>query len=145
MYELIFKATTLGDKNFHKYCDNKGPTVVLIKANDHVFGGYSVVNWDSSNSKFNTDNTAFLFSATDQQKYSIKSSSSIYAVYNVNETYILGYGYPDGITLYTNFLSNSNNKGTVGQCYGVSKEFGIASGQNEFKVQELEVFTLLPV
>lgn len=141
LIEQIYKATTHGDVNFHKYCDNKGPTVVLIKANDYVFGGYSKLNWDGVKSKFNTDTTSFLFSLTKKEKYPIKTS--IYAIYNVSKTYILGYGYPDGIILFENFLTKSTNTGLIGACYGYSnKETPLAGNKKEFKVQELEVYTL---
>ena len=30
---------------FHRHCDNKGPTVVLVKANNCIFGGYTDQNW----------------------------------------------------------------------------------------------------
>jgi hypothetical protein len=46
-----FKSSTLlyrlskdgnGTRIFHKLCDNKGPTVLFVKANKHyVFGGYN--------------------------------------------------------------------------------------------------------
>ena len=31
--------------NFHRRCDNKGPTVTVIKSNNHIFGGYTEKNW----------------------------------------------------------------------------------------------------
>ena len=33
---------------FHRNCDGKGPTVTIIKVNDHIFGGYTNVSWNSS-------------------------------------------------------------------------------------------------
>ena len=33
---------------FHSNCDGKGPTVTIIKVNDHIFGGYTNVSWNSS-------------------------------------------------------------------------------------------------
>ncbi|KAL9966674.1 hypothetical protein ACROYT_G024786 [Oculina patagonica] len=32
---------------FHSKCDGKGPTVTIIKAEDHIFGGYTDVSWHS--------------------------------------------------------------------------------------------------
>ena len=34
-------------QDFHRHFENKGPTVVLVKANDCIFGGYTGQNWDS--------------------------------------------------------------------------------------------------
>ena len=33
---------------FHSNCDGKGPTVTIIRVNDHIFGGYTNVSWNSS-------------------------------------------------------------------------------------------------
>lgn len=39
-----FKART-----FHEKCDNKGETLVIVKSDhDHIFGGYTEINWDST-------------------------------------------------------------------------------------------------
>ena len=42
-------ATTDGwaSTTFHGNCDGKGPTVTIIKVNDHIFGGYTDVSWHS--------------------------------------------------------------------------------------------------
>ena len=32
--------------NFHSCCDNKGPTVTVIKSGNYIFGGYSEGEWD---------------------------------------------------------------------------------------------------
>ena len=34
--------------NFHQFCDNKGPTVIIAKAGNYIFGGYADVSWNSS-------------------------------------------------------------------------------------------------
>ena len=37
-------------QDFHKHCDNKGPTIVLISSGSHIFGGYNPSSW---NCKYN--------------------------------------------------------------------------------------------
>lgn len=32
---------------FHPKCDNKGPTVTIVRVSSFIFGGYSDVSWDS--------------------------------------------------------------------------------------------------
>ncbi|KAJ3435706.1 pep-cterm sorting domain-containing protein [Anaeramoeba flamelloides] len=53
-------------KTFHKKCDNKGKSIVLIKLkNKSLFGGFAAIDWDSSTSgkyKRSTGNKSFLFS-----------------------------------------------------------------------------------
>ena len=35
-------------RSFHSLCDNIGPTVTLVQANQSVFGGYADKSWNSS-------------------------------------------------------------------------------------------------
>ena len=48
-WNLCYRASRDGwsGQDFHRLCDNKGPTVVLIKANDCIFGGYTDQHWES--------------------------------------------------------------------------------------------------
>ena len=61
---LLFRASVHG-KNaaaFHRECDNKGPTVVLIRDTaGNVFGGHAPVHWASGGVGVSCP-TAFLFS-----------------------------------------------------------------------------------
>ena len=46
-WNLCYRASRDGwsAQDFHRHCDNKGPTVVLVKANNCIFGGYTDQNW----------------------------------------------------------------------------------------------------
>ena len=46
-WNLCYRASRDGwrAENFHQNCDNMGPTVVLIKVNQFIFGGYTDQNW----------------------------------------------------------------------------------------------------
>ena len=47
-WRLIYRASEHGytAKSFHEYCDDKGPTLVVIKStNGCVFGGYTTESW----------------------------------------------------------------------------------------------------
>ena len=46
---------------FHQKCDNKGPTLTVIKANDRVFGGFTKLEWDNNSGRKYNDTDAFLF------------------------------------------------------------------------------------
>ena len=63
---LLFRASVHG-KNaaaFHAHCDNKGPTVVLIRDTaGNVFGGHAPVHWTSpAREEWVSCPSAFLFS-----------------------------------------------------------------------------------
>jgi hypothetical protein len=45
---LCWRATRDGwaGSTFHSKCDNKKPTVTLIKVGSYIFGGYATESWD---------------------------------------------------------------------------------------------------
>ena len=111
----LYSATIHGDtsEDFKKYCNNKGPTLIMIKSEkDEIFGGFTKSNWNNENFAFGYDNDAFLYSITNKKVFDvIKPEKAI-----VN--YKIGYAFAcfgnkndwDGIYLCDNFLSES-------QCY----------------------------
>ena len=46
---LLYRASTDGysREDFHRCCDYKGPTLVLIKSGEYIFGGYTSKSWES--------------------------------------------------------------------------------------------------
>ena len=46
---LLFRASNDGytPADFHRWCDNKGRTLVLIKSGEYIFGGYTSRSWES--------------------------------------------------------------------------------------------------
>jgi len=52
----------IGTKTFHKCCDDKGPTIILVRANKHyVFGVFCPVSFMAQNIYVESDE-AFIFS-----------------------------------------------------------------------------------
>ena len=47
-WQLCFRASENGYRayTFHFACNNKGPTVTLVRVGDNVFGGYADKSWD---------------------------------------------------------------------------------------------------
>lgn len=69
-------------RDFHNYCDNKGPTIVLCESTTGKrFGGYTSVSWDLKNTGYN-DINAFLFSLDNKKIYDKGNNKKIYCVYN---------------------------------------------------------------
>ena len=48
---LLYRASRNGwaASNFHSFCDNKGPTVTVIKSGKYIFGGYTKQEWKGKN------------------------------------------------------------------------------------------------
>ena len=46
--KLLYRASRDGwaASNFHSCCDNKGPTVTVVKSGNYIFGGYTDQHWD---------------------------------------------------------------------------------------------------
>ena len=72
-FELIFKMSENGtsSKDFHKKCDNQGPTLTLVKTtNNKIFGGFTPLNWKSQGGLINDlKNQTFIFSLNLKKKY----------------------------------------------------------------------------
>lgn len=69
---LLFKSSVHGDsvEKFHAKCDNKGPTITVVKTDkDFILGGFTSISWSSEwNDKYIYDPSAFLFSLTQKRK-----------------------------------------------------------------------------
>ena len=46
---LLYRASRDGwaASNFHSCCDNKGPTVTVVKSGNYMFGGYTEHQWET--------------------------------------------------------------------------------------------------
>ena len=145
-FEKIFIMNKNGSssKDFHKYCDNNGPTLTLIKTiKNKIFGGFTPLNWDISGvDKIDENNQTFIFSLSSMKKYDMinKDKSAICC----NREYGPSFGASDFCILsnmkkgetyaneVTNFLSNNNLELTGGE------------GNNEyFDVDNFEVLKVL--
>jgi len=63
---LLYRGSKDGwlNVNFHIKCDNKGPTIVLMKSKaGRVAGGYTSESWETPHgNRWKQDQTAFVFS-----------------------------------------------------------------------------------
>ena len=79
--ELIFQGTTDGfdSQNFHKKCDGKKNTVVLVKTETNIiFGGFTELEWNSKRSLIE-GTKGFIFFVNDEKIYYNKNKYRIYA------------------------------------------------------------------
>ena len=63
--KLLYRGSIDGwaPLDFHRLCDNQGPTVTLIKSSAaRISGGFTTVPWASTNLGWQTDAKAFVFS-----------------------------------------------------------------------------------
>jgi hypothetical protein len=78
-WTLLYRGTRdgFGAHHFHLKCDDKSPTLTIIKAQDSsfIFGSYTKAEWDSSG-RFRVDPYAFLFSLTNKEAKPCKMNAS---------------------------------------------------------------------
>ena len=146
-FKLIFKMTEHGydGKSFHKYCDNKGPNLILIKTNkNRIFGGFTPLEWENTaKAKFDLSNQTFIFSLNLNKKYDMISVKKK-AIQGFSIDYGPNFGdYDFGLTknlkegmTYANsscnYLSNGNLELTGGK-----------GNDESFQTEEFEVFQVI--
>ena len=100
----LYRATVNGFQaaQFHALCNDKGPTLSLIRTTaGHIFGGFTTISWDSSNG-YKNDTHSFLFSVDKQIKFPIVNSFGN----AINCTSSYGPTFGSGCDLYVSDNSN---------------------------------------
>lgn len=111
---------------FHAQCDNKGPTVTIIRmSNGRTVGGVTMTNWDSSNS-YKADHKAFLFSIDTACKFPIVKNQAN-AIYCHS-----GYGptFGNGHDLHVSNACNANNNSYSSKGYAYELPAATLTGQS---------------
>jgi len=142
--QLIYRASRDGfsSMDFHKNCDNVGPTLVVCKskAYERVFGGFTSKNWSQAET-YVDDPEAFLFSLSNGTKHPIiESSCAIYCSGMAGPMF--GAGYDLFICPDSNVDDSSCS--ALGMTYQADEWLGDLSvylgGESNFMIDEIEVF-----
>ena len=145
-YELIFKMSENGtnSKYFHKICNDKGPTLTLVKTtNNKIFGGFTPLNWNNEGGCINDkSNQTFIFSLNLKKKYNMNKQNGYgidcYPDYGPNFgncDFYLKENMKEGATYANNncnFLSNKNLELTGGK-----------GDHEDFETEEFEVYKVI--
>ena len=141
-FKLLFKSSKDGDllKIFHEKCDNKGPTIIIIKSsNGKIFGGYNPLSWDESN-KFKNDSNTFIFSLDTKAKYIIeKEEQKKYSIFCGKNA--IGFGGGFDICIKDQFMKNSNNYSKTPTTFNTKNQYEL-TGELNFMITELEVYSV---
>ena len=145
-YGLLYKGSVDGfeSTSFHLKCDNKGPTLVIMKTSfDKVIGGFTTLNWTTPQNSgiFYKDNSgkSFLFSLTLKEKYNLRSTTNLAICCNGNYGPIFG-----NYDLLTVSQANQYNCGNydVGTCYDYNGSKENFYGGVPYKLKEIEVYSV---
>ena len=152
-FELLYRGTRdgFGANDFHRLCDNKGKTLVLIKnTSGHVFGGFASISWESSGG-YKQAPGSFLFTLTNMHgiqptKFPLKNENDGYAVYHY-ASYDPAFGGGHDICIYSYCNTNTNSYANLPNSYNDTTGkwnsiFSSNVSSGAFQVQEYEVFKI---
>ena len=147
--KMIYQATIHGDnnENFKKYCNNKGPTLIIIKAENNIFGGFTKCKWTDENFSFVNDKDAFLYSISNKKVFDIINPEKDITNYEK------GYAFAcfgntkewDGIYLFDDFLRYKQcycNPKKITNIYDLKNEKDLCS-LKIFMIKEMEVYQII--
>lgn len=133
-FKLLFRKTRDGSNgtDFHRYCDNKGPTLILIETNKgKIFGGYTPINLESPDYQDKIDDLTFIFSLNSMTKftkykegYSIRLNKDFGPIFGTGHDFYLNQDMNLGYCNNGNYLRNRELK----------------DGEEKFKVKEIEIY-----
>ncbi|PFX12060.1 hypothetical protein AWC38_SpisGene24041, partial [Stylophora pistillata] len=139
---------------FHSLCDNKGPTVTIVRVGKYITGGYTSTSWTSS-CAYRYSSSAFLFSLVNKPGWGpvklsqtgVYGSHNVYSMYNCNDR---GPSFGNGHDLHIASYASSNTKSypylgntyspPSGHSYGSSFTKSFLAGSYKFQPDEVEVF-----
>ncbi|KAM7442717.1 hypothetical protein ABFA07_008366 [Porites harrisoni] len=144
-WHLLFRASRDGFRasTFHSKCDNKGPTVTIVKSGGNIFGGFTKRAWESG-SGYLQCSQAFLFSLVNPSglgptKMSLVTGKEAYAIFCGDTT--VGPSFGGGCDLY---ISDNETFSNLGHTYqrpsGKQKTF--FTDTRNFTFTDYEVFGL---
>ncbi|CAH3168554.1 unnamed protein product [Porites lobata] len=140
---------------FHSRCDNKGPTVTIIRVGGtYIFGGYTKISWSGSGCQARYDSQAFLFSLVNKPGWAPvklpqtgQHSSNDNSIYDCS-SYGPIFGGGHDIIIY-NYAPSSGSSSTnlgysysppSGYNYGDTFTQNFLAGTYNFTPDELEIF-----
>ena len=144
-FKLLYRVTRDGDDSsiFHRYCDNKGPTIFFTEYNGCRFGGYTSVSWENPSSTIvKRDEKAFVFSLNNKRKFisnhdNIKMDQNHGPAFGSNDLWELWMG---GKAL------SGKNSGLVPKYFDFTIKNMInidSTSQQNFDVKDYEVFSVV--
>ena len=147
---LIYKATRdgFGTSDFHRCCNNQGPTMSVIQSQDgYVFGGYTSVSWRSVGNHAEDKNGPFLFTLTNPHgipptKYPNKNVT--HSIYNLEE-YGPTFGGGHDLHVCNNSQTTIGSYSEFPHSYNDTTNRGATTftGNGNFQTSEIEVYRLV--
>ena len=151
-YNLIYRATRDGPKtsDFNRKCNRHNNQLIILKTTKGlIFGGYTGRGFQNTNNGAIKDDTVFLFSFDTKKIYNIKKGSDALYEYSLNNFGIF-FGKSDGNNpIYlgwgnADMLTNNNNSTCriSNEEFEFTKDYELNNGEENFTLEEIEVFSI---
>lgn len=141
--KLLYRGSKHGFdvKSFHALCDDKGPTLVVIRnEKGERFGGYTSEAWSSARENFRDSEGSFLFSVDKKITCPVKANVKKFAIW-VDKS--KGPTFGEGFDLSVADNSNKSQKSFCNYPFSTfectEKENPLTSIRN-FRIEEIEIF-----
>jgi len=144
---LLYRASRNGwaASDFHARCDNRGPTLTVVKSGNCTFGGYTEQSWAGSGGHRKAPRS-FLFSLVNPSglpptRMPLIAGQEEYAIY-CSSSYgpIFGSGYDLYISKAPDSIDCSTILNNTYQCPTGQDTTTFLAGNQNFTVSEMEVF-----
>jgi len=149
-WKLLYKATRDGFSvaTFHKLCDDKGPTMTVIKSSEGwLFGGFTTQSWRGAPT-WRADPQAFIFTLTNPHnipatKFDVKLDKQDFAVCANSR---MGPTFGTGPDIYVSHNSNMNTNSrtvfptTFEDSTGIGES--LFTGNDFYIAGDVEVYTI---
>ena len=136
---------------FHERCDNKGPTITIVKTDTgHIFGGFNPISYISE-AMYNECEDSFIFSLSDgieikPVKCPVKRYMKHHAIKQNDKMYSPGFGEIDSADLFISYKNLANSYSNLGKVYKAPKNCDpnkfLAGRPNKWNVVEVEVYAV---
>ena len=138
----LFSTARDGDmaKEFHKKCDGKSNSLVLVKTKTGKrFGGFTSLHWSyASSGNWASDSKAFLFSLDKKKCYNIVQGNESYAIYCHSS-----YGpYFGDLYISNNCLYSHDNYASINYYNYNDEKYALNGEEQNFYVDVYEVYQL---
>lgn len=136
---------------FHEKCDNKGPTITIVKTDTgHIFGGFNPISYISE-AMYNECEDSFIFSLSNGTeikpvKCPVKRYMKHHAIKQNDKMYSPGFGEIDSADLFISYKNLANSYSNLGKVYKAPKNCDpnkfLAGRPNKWNIVEVEVYAV---
>jgi len=148
-WRLLYRASRddFAAGTFHSRCDDKGPTVMIVKSGGNIFGGFTEQSW-TSNRGWVTCSQAFLFSMVNPYglgptKLPLVTGREQNAIY-CDDRFGPVFGPANDLCISANANTNTSSSSRLGSSYQCppGQKSMFFTGAACFTVTDYEVFAL---